>query len=99
MITIIPNAGSSLTALASEINHHHQLACLRADEVISHAVEVGKLLLAVKATLSHGEFGDWLQSNIRVTPRQAQRYMAAALGKPTPVRALASIRHPCRFWK
>ena len=97
MITIIPSAGPSLVALASEINHHHQLACLRAGEAVSHAVEAGKLLLAVKATLPHGEFGDWLQSNIRVTPRQAQRYMAAAQGKPTPVRALASNTTPVSF--
>lgn len=94
MTAMIPSAGASLAALASDINHHHQLACLRADEAVSHAVQAGKLLLNVKATLPHGEFGDWLQSNIQVTPRQAQRYMAAAQGKPVPVRALASNTTP-----
>lgn len=99
MNTLIPSTSSlapheltplALTSLASEINHHHQLACLRAAEAVSHAAQAGKLLLGVKAALPHGEFGAWLAANIDVTARQAQRYMAAALGKPLAVRALAS---------
>jgi len=88
------SAGSSLAALVSDINHHHQLACLRADEAVNHAVQAGKLLLGVKATLPHGQFGDWLQSNLEVTPRHARRYMAAAQGKPVPIRTIASKRTP-----
>lgn len=94
MNAMIPSAGSSLTAFANDINHHHQLACLRADEAVNHAVQAGKLLLDVKATLPHGEFGSWLQSNLEVTQRQAQRYMAAAQGKTVPVRRLASNTTP-----
>ena len=85
---IIPSA-NSLTSLANEINPHHELACLRAGEAVSHATQAGKLLLSVKATLPHGEFGGWMEKSLKVTPRQAQRYMAAAQGKPVPIRAIA----------
>ena len=84
----------NLTTWATDINHHHELACLRAGEAINHAIEAGKLLLKVKARLPHGELGRWMQSNLKVTERQAQRYMAAAQGKPVPVRAIAANTTP-----
>jgi hypothetical protein len=85
---------SNLTTWATDINHHHKQACLRAGEAINHAIEAGKLLIAVKQRLPHGEFGGWLEKNIQVTARQAQRYMAAAQGKPVTARAIASNTTP-----
>ena len=79
-----------LAACATAINRHHGLATKRADQAIHHASEAGRLLLQIKAALPHGEFIQWCRENVRVSVRQAQRYMAAALGKPTPLRALAS---------
>lgn len=84
----------NLATWATDINHHHQQACLRAGEAINHAIEAGKLLMRVKARLPHGEFGGWLGKNLEVTDRQARRYMAAAQGKPIPARAIASNRTP-----
>lgn len=84
----------NLATWATDINHHHQQACLRAGEAINHAIEAGKLLIAVKQRLPHGEFGNWLEKNIQVTQRQAQRYIAAAQGKPVSVRAIASNATP-----
>lgn len=66
---------------AAAINHHHGLARAKANEAIEHAIEAGRLLLAVKCQLMHGEWVAWLRANVTVTPRQAQRYMAAADGK------------------
>ncbi|KAB2871041.1 MAG: DUF3102 domain-containing protein [Burkholderiaceae bacterium] len=80
-------SGITITA-APEINRLHQLAQQRADEAIGYAKQAGALLLKVKADLAHGEFLPWLQANVSVSPRQAQRYMAATQGKATPVRAL-----------
>lgn len=80
----------NLSTWAADINHHHEQACLRAGEAINHAIEAGKVLMRVKSRLPHGEFGNWVQANIRVTQRQAQRYIAAAEGKPIPVRAITS---------
>jgi hypothetical protein len=78
------------TQNAAEINRHHQLACAKADEAVGHAVEAGKLLLQVKSALRHGQFLTWLEANVTVTARQAQRYIAAAQGRPTAIRALGS---------
>ncbi len=35
-----------------------------------------------KQQLPHGEFGDWLKANCRVTQRQAQKYMKLAIDMP-----------------
>lgn len=78
------------TTIASEINQHHAIAQAKAGEAIHHAKEAGRLLLEVKAALPHGEFGKWLEQNITVSVRQAQRYIAVAEGKQVPIRALAS---------
>ena len=77
-------------SIADEINQHHEIAIARADEAIHHASEAGKLLLEVKAALPHGQFLAWVQQHVRVSVRQAQRYMAVAEGKPAPIRALGS---------
>lgn len=95
--------------IADEINAHHKTAQERATEAIRHAELAGKLLLEVKAALPHGEFLGWVKQNIQVSPRQAQRYMAAALGKPAPIRELAGksdtvshspkpAEHPAADW-
>jgi len=76
--------------IASEINEHHAIAMAKAGEAIHHAKEAGRLLLEVKAALPHGEFGKWLEQNITVSVRQAQRYIAVAEGKQIPIRALTS---------
>jgi len=77
--------------IADEINRHAELATTSANKAMLHAVEAGKLLLLeVKASMAHGQFGAWLETNVKVSPRQAQRYMAVAEGKPVPVRSLSS---------
>ena len=76
--------------IANEINSHAEQATAKANEAMHHAIEAGKLLLEVKASLAHGQFGEWLETNVKVSPRQAQRYMAAAEGKPVPIRSLSS---------
>ena len=97
MYDLTETKSGNLATWAADINHHHQQACLRAGEAINHAIEAGKLLIAVKQRLPHGEFGNWLEKNIQVTQRQAQRYIAAAQGKPVPVRAIASNTTPVSY--
>jgi hypothetical protein len=94
MYDLTETKSGNLATWATDINHHHQQACLRAGEAINHAIEAGKLLVKVKQKLPHGEFGGWLEKNLDVTDRQARRYMAAAQGKPVPARVIASKRTP-----
>lgn len=74
--------------IATQINAAHQQAIAHADKAIDFAKQAGDLLLVLKADLRHGEFLPWVENNLDVTPRQAQRYMAAAQGKPLPISAI-----------
>lgn len=75
-------------AFASEINAAHQQAIHHAARAIEFAKHAGDLLLKVKADLRHGDFLPWLNQHCTVSARQAQRYIAAAQGKPIPIRAI-----------
>ena len=77
-------------ATSTEINRLHQLAAKTATEAIEYAKQAGELLLNVKGQLPYGAFGDWIEKNLTVSARQAQRYMAAAQGEPIPIRELAT---------
>ncbi|PZP95529.1 MAG: hypothetical protein DI587_22260 [Variovorax paradoxus] len=76
--------------IASDINRLHDLASQRAAEAIDYAKQVGLLLIEAKASVKHGDWLPWLAQNVRVSARQAQRYIAIAEGKPVPVRQLAT---------
>ena len=77
-------------ATSTEINRLHQLATKTAAEAVEHAKQAGELLMKVKAQLRYGQFVKWIEENLVVSLRQAQRYMAVAQGKPIPVRELAA---------
>ena len=78
-----------LQNIAHQINHHHEQAHGKALEAIEHAKAAGELLLRIKAALPHGTFTKWIEVNLTVSDRQAQRYIAVAKGKPMPIRQLA----------
>ena len=81
---------TTITAdMAAEINRLHGIAVARAGEALQYAAEAGKLLLRVKASLPHGKFVAWIEKNVTVSVRQAQRYISVAQGKTQPVRSIA----------
>lgn len=71
-----------------EINRRHLLAHAAANDAIEHAKAAGVLLLEIKSRLRHGQFLRWVKENTKISLRQAQRYMAVALGKQIPLRKL-----------
>lgn len=81
---------NDITNTAGEIDRLHGLAGARAAEAIEYARQAGQLLLKVKASLKHGEWLPWLEKNVSVSPRQAQRYIAVADGRTVPVRELVT---------
>ena len=75
-------------SVAAEINEQHRLAVNHAGSAIEHAKRAGELLTQVKADLPHGAFLAWVEAHVEVSPRQAQRYMAAAQGRALPMRTI-----------
>lgn len=71
-----------LSNIVAEINREHALAQKASEIAVEHGLRVGELLLQVKESLPHGEFGNWLAQNVTVSERQAQRYMRHAKGLP-----------------
>jgi len=67
------------------INELHDQATSHAQKAVQHATELGALLLEVKSKVGHGCFTAWIKQNLKVTPRQARRYISAALGRPQRV--------------
>jgi hypothetical protein len=76
-------------SIAIELNKLHELAIGTARQAVSYAKQAGELLLQVKEKLPHGKFGPWCETNTYLSERTCQRYMAVALGKEVPLRALA----------
>lgn len=76
--------------ITADIAHHHAQALAKAGEAVAHAQQVGKLLQQVKDTLAHGQWLPWLAENVTFSPRQAQRYLQVAAGRPLPIRVTAN---------
>jgi Protein of unknown function (DUF3102) len=64
-----------LLNLAGRINAQCEQAEAAARSAIEHAWEAGKLLLEAKASVRHGEWRAWCESNLRVKYRQLAKYM------------------------
>jgi len=79
---------TELLSKVNEINNRHQLAINSANEAIGYANQLGRLLTDIKVQLPHGSFTKWIEENLTVSPRQAQRYMAVASGKDLNVSKL-----------
>ncbi|WP_158639296.1 DUF3102 domain-containing protein [Elioraea rosea] len=62
---------SQLTALDHDVNNAKR-------HVMRRASEIGVQLLAIKASLTHGEFLPWCRAELELQPRTAQNFMAAA---------------------
>jgi hypothetical protein len=77
-----------LTNSITEINRLHHQAQLSAQNAVEHAKAAGALLLKIKGEMKHGSFSGWVEQNLEVSLRQAQRYMAAAKGKTANVKEL-----------
>lgn len=93
---------SDLGDLASEINSEHLAALDCALTAVEHARRAGSLLLQAKAAVDRGQWLTWLSNNIKVSARQAQRYMQLAEANATRVshssmrQALAELATPAK---
>jgi hypothetical protein len=66
---------SPLTDLATRINAEHAACLASAQDAITRAIEVGRLLAEAKTQAQHGQWAAWVESNCSFAMRQAQNYM------------------------
>src|SRR5512144_2268302 len=77
------SAPTAVIPTAQQIDSEHRLALAKAGEAIQHAINCGRMLLEVKASLNHGEWLPWLKAQqeggaISFSEVTAQRYMRVA---------------------
>lgn len=93
-----------LAVLAADIKATHKAIKASAEQMAEQAIAAGNLLIEAKAAVRHGEWRSWLDINVGMSERSAQRYMQLArsgmksatvadLGIRAAVEALASS-HP-----
>jgi len=66
-----PEVAAEARAVAARVRASHQ-------RTVIAILEMGRDLLAVKASLGHGRFGQWLEAEFGGVARTAQNYMRAA---------------------
>lgn len=74
---------SNLAQLAQSINERQQEIARRGKSMLELAKAQGHDLIAVKASLAHGQWLPWVAENLSVDIDQAQKYMRLANGEQT----------------
>ncbi len=82
MIDKTSNPPARLVDLATAIDAEHRQAHASFRACVAHALEAGRLLMAAKAAVAHGEWLPWLAANTEVSERTAQAYMRLARELP-----------------
>lgn len=70
----VPN----LAEIATSINNEHQGVLQMIRRGLTHARSAGKLLIHAKSLFKHGEWTEWMKSNLQCSVRTAQTYMQIA---------------------
>src|SRR4051794_39372415 len=70
----------SLTNLSQRIKDAHGKAATAFRAGLQHAKRAGELLIQAKQQLQHGDLGDWIEANCKLTWRTANLYMQIAKG-------------------
>jgi phage N-6-adenine-methyltransferase len=78
MMDVVEMKVAALSILATEINAEHEAAEHAINNSLQHARRCGELLIQARVKCGHGEWLPWLDANVRVGARQAQKYMRLA---------------------
>jgi hypothetical protein len=79
---VVYDAAASLPDLALMINAKVEATLRAAKSATLNALDVGRLLIAAKKQVTHGQWDLWLQANCKVAPRTARAYMRLASKLP-----------------
>ena len=75
-VTTLPaSAGQSLRDLAERIRAEHLAGVVA---LVEHGMNAGDLLIKAKAKVGHGQFGDWVEANCKMSYSTARVYMQLA---------------------
>jgi hypothetical protein len=67
-------------------------------KTVEHAATCGRALLAIKAQLRHGEWGQWLEDNFHQTQKRAEQFMEIAKSnRGSILEDATSVRHALRL--
>jgi hypothetical protein len=67
-----------LTELAQQIVGHHEAAEAALRTCAEHAMAAGDLLITAQQQVTHGQWGEWVEHNCKMSLRPAQVYMRLA---------------------
>jgi hypothetical protein len=68
----------SLDALADRVRKEHAEARASSQNLVTHAIEAGRLLKEAKNRVPHGSWLTWPEKNCELSERTAQAYMRLA---------------------
>jgi hypothetical protein len=77
-MSLRPAVAVVLIDLAAAINAEHAAALEHVGKAMTHALNVGDLLLQAKETCKHGQWLPWLREHVAFSERTAQGYMRLA---------------------
>ncbi len=63
---------------ADRVNELQDMIIHSAQNMVQYAIEIGSILIDVKASLSHGEWYPWVRVNLNIHPTTVQDYMRLA---------------------
>jgi hypothetical protein len=79
----VPATPATLPDLARQINAEHAACMASAQDAVTRAIEVGRLLARAKEQVQHGGWEPWVEANCVFGIREAQRYMRAYQNRST----------------
>jgi hypothetical protein len=72
----------ALPDLAAQIEREHRAAHTAARSALEHALRCGELLIATKAKVGHGQWQQWIKTNLSFGQRMASNHMRLARQVP-----------------
>lgn len=93
----IHSSSDSLDELTRLANEEATAAEQCGTSAVVHAWQCGQHLSAIKQKVGHGNFGEWLNKNWRMTPKRAYQFMDIALLKMNRCSNLTSINEALRI--
>ena len=78
----------------AELNERHRAIENAPQRLVEDVIELGNLLIAIKATIGHGRWGMWIREHLKFSERTAQLYIQIAENGPEIMDAVRRDKVP-----